>query len=159
MGNQHKRQYQQQKENALEESQTHGDALAVLGGSVMQNAAVLQGSKHEREKQKPHQQGRLHIAHKATEKPTDTLGAKQGARKTLRHRSCKKPRRQNKHHLPHSEQQRHPCHQLINPHLPSDCLRPECEVPKPSPLIGCINANTLVAVGEEFLNQLVLTLL
>lgn len=65
--NQHKRQYQQQKENALEESQTHGDALAVLGGSVMQNATVLQGSKHEREKQKPHQQGRLHIAHKATE--------------------------------------------------------------------------------------------
>lgn len=90
--NQHKRQYQQQKENALEESQTHGDALAVLGGSVMQNAAVLQGSKHEREKQKPHQQGRLHIADKATEKPTDTLGAKQGARKILRHRSCKKPR-------------------------------------------------------------------
>lgn len=78
MRNQHKRQYQQQKENALEESQTHGDALTVLRGSVMQNAAVLQGSKHEREKQKPHQQGRLHIAHKATEKPTDTLGAKQG---------------------------------------------------------------------------------
>lgn len=104
MGQEGERQHDTCRDAQLDEHQSQGRALAILGMVEMEHPTLPYHPDGDADEHQPYEPYRGEMVYKMARKPADALGAGKRMGERLGHRSCKQPRNQNHHYFGYSQQ-------------------------------------------------------